>query len=134
MKHSAALLLVISFVGISVFSFALFDMGSNHPGSCIASVVDRAACQTNIANFATHHTSSLQTLIGNAIPSSSNWFLLLASLLLISVSIFLFYKILSISKQELLPQRLLDQTLDFLCSQQKIISWLSLLELSPAPQ
>jgi len=133
MKYLATLLLIVSFVGIGIFGFALFDHammdGSN--SGCVASAIDGTECPTNIMAMASHHVSAIQTLT-TTLPASSNWLLLLASLLLVSVSIFLFYKDLLLPKSELLPQRLRDLSLSSLRSRQKIVSWLSLFELSPA--
>ena len=133
MKYLATLLLITSFVGVGIFGFALFDHammdGSN--GGCVASAIDGTECPTNIVAMVSHHVSAIQTLT-TTLPASSNWLLLLASLLLVSVSIFLFYKDLLLPKSELLPQRLRDLSLSSLRSRQKIVSWLSLFELSPA--
>ncbi len=122
----------MSFVGIGIFGSVLFDMGVNHSGGCITSTINGTACPTNIADSATHHISAIQMLTTTVVPSSSNWLLLLASLLLISVSLFLFYKNLLFPKLKFLPQYLRDLTLHSFYSQQKITSWLSLFELSPA--
>ena len=133
MKYLATLLLIVSFVGIGIFGFALFDHammdGSN--SGCVASAIDGTECPTNIMAMASHHVSAIQTLT-TTLPASSNWLLLLASLLLVSVSIFLFYKDLLFPKLESLPQRLRELTLHSLYSRKRIISWLSLFELSPA--
>ena len=133
MKYLATLLLITSFAGIGIFGFSLFDHammdGSNN--GCVASAIDGTECPTNIMAMASHHVSAIQTLT-TTLPASSNWLLLLASLLLVSVSIFLFYKDLLLPKSELLPQRLRDLSLSSLRSRQKIVSWLSLFELSPA--
>lgn len=133
MKYLATLLLIMSFVGIGIFGFALFDhavMDGSDSG-CVASAIDGTTCPTSIMAMTLHHVSALQTLT-TTLPASSNWLLLLASLLLVSVAIFLFHKNLLLPKLEFLPQRLRDLTLDSLHSQQKITSWLSLFELSPA--
>ena len=133
MKYLATLLLIMSFVGVGIFGFALFDHammdGSN--GGCVASAIDGTECPTNIVAMVSHHVSAIQTLT-TTLPASSNWLLLLASLLLVSVSIFLFYKDFLLPKLESLPQRLRDLTLHSLYSKQRIISWLSLFELSPS--
>ena len=133
MKYLATLLLIMSFVGVGIFGFALFDHammdGSN--GGCVASAIDGTECPTNIVAMVSHHVSAIQTLT-TTLPASSNWLLLLASLLLISVSIFLFYKDFLLPKLESLPQRLRELTLHSLYSRQRIISWLSLFELSPS--
>jgi len=133
MKYLATLLLITSFVGVGIFGFALFDHammdGSN--GGCVASAIDGTECPTNIVAMVSHHVSAIQTLT-TTLPVSSNWLLLLASLLLVSVSIFLFYKDFLLPKLESLPQRLRDLTLHSLYSKQRILSWLSLFELSPS--
>ena len=133
MKYLTTLLLIMSFVGVGIFGFALFDHammdGSN--GGCVASAIDGTECPTNIVAMVSHHVSAIQTLT-TTLPASSNWLLLLASLLLVSVSIFLFYKDFLLPKLESLPQRLRDLTLHSLYSKQRILSWLSLFELSPS--
>lgn len=133
MKYLATLLLIMSFVGIGVFGFTLVDHvmmdGSN--SGCVASAVDGTECPTNIMAMTPHHVSAIQTLT-TTLPASSSWLLLLASLILVSFSIFLFYKNLLLPKLESLPQSLRELTLHSLYSKQKIVSWLSLFELSPA--
>lgn len=130
MKYLSALLLIMSFTGISVFGYAMM----NDPNSgCITSMINRTECPTSALGMSLHHISAVQTLTSTIVaPSISGWLLLLASLFLIPVSIFLFYKKLLFPKLELLPQRLRDLTLDSLRSQQKTSSWLSLFELSPS--
>jgi len=133
MKYLITLILVVSFVGIAIFGFTLFAHGMDSSDSnCITSPIDGTACPTNITAMTLHHISSLQTLITSTTPSISNWLLLLAFLLLISVSIFLSYKNLLFPKLELLRERLRDLATNLSYSKQKIISWLSLFENSPA--
>ena len=134
MKYLATLLLIISVVGMGFFGFSLFDhamMDGSNTG-CVASTIDGTVCPTSIMGMTLHHISTLQTLTTTVMPSISSWLLLLASLLLVLVSIFLFYKNLLLPKLDFLPQRLQDLTLHSLYSKQRIISWLSLFELSPA--
>lgn len=132
MKYLATLLLIMGFAGIGIFGFALVDHNMQSPNNdCVASAIDGTECPTNIMAMTSHHISAIQTLT-TTLPASSNWLLLLASLLLISVSIFLFNKNLLLPKLEFLPQRLRDLTLHSLYSKQKVVSWLSLFELSPA--
>jgi hypothetical protein len=134
MKFIATLFLIASFVGIGVFGFALFDHammdGSN--SGCVASAIDGTACPTSIMDMTLHHISALQTLTTTVVPPISSLLLLLASLLLVSVSVFLFYKDQLLPRLILLPQRLRELTLHSLFSRQKVTSWLSLFELSPA--
>ena len=132
MKYLATLLLIISFAGIGIFGFALVDHNMQSPNNdCVASAIDGTVCPTSIMAMTSHHISAIQTLT-TTLPASSNWLLLIASLLLVSVSLFLFYKNLLLPKLEFLPQRLRDLTLHSLYSKQRITSWLSLFELSPA--
>lgn len=134
MKYLASLLLILSFVGIAIFGFSIFDhrmMDGSNTG-CVASAIDGTACPTNIIDMTLHHVSVLQTLTTTVVSPISDWLLLLVSLFLISVSIFIFYKNSLLPNPELLPQRLRDLTLSSFHSQQKITSWLSLFELSPS--
>ena len=134
MKYLATLLLIVSFAGMGIFGFSLFDHammdGSN--SGCVASAIDGTVCPTSIMDMTLHHISVLQILSTTTVPSGSNWLLLLASLFLVSVLIFLFYKDLLLPKLEFLRERLRDLILHSLQSKRRIVSWLSLLELSPA--
>lgn len=134
MKYLSALLLIMSFAGISVFGFFLVDYGMMHGSNngCLASVVDGTECPASAIGMTLHHIASVQTLTTTVVPSVSGWLLLFASLFLIFVSVSLFCKKLLLLKLELLPQRLRDLTLGSLRSQQKTNSWLSLFELSPS--
>ena len=133
MKYLATLLLIMSFAGIGIFGFTLVDHDMQSPNNdCVASAIDKTACPTSIMSMALHHISAVQSLMTTTVPPIGSLLLLLASLLLVSVSIFLFYKNLLLPKLGLLPQRLRDLTLNSLHSQQKLTSWLSLFELSPS--
>jgi len=133
MKHLLTLILLISFVGIAIFGFSLFAHGMDSSGNnCITSPIDGTDCPTSIAAMTLHHISSLQTLLTSVTPSLSNWLSLLAFVLLVSVSVFLLFKNLLFPKPELLRKRLRDLEVSLFCSKQKIISWLSLFENSPA--
>lgn len=133
MKYLASLLLIINFVGIGVFGFALFNHGmQNSNNDCVTSAVDGTVCPTSIVGMTLHHISALQTLTTATLPPIFSWFLLFASLFLISVLAFLFCKNLLFPKLKFLPQRLEYLTLHSLYNKQRITSWLSLFELSPA--
>ena len=133
MKYFVSLLLIMSFIGTGIFGFAIFDHGMDSPNSnCVGSAMNGTVCPTNIVGMTLHHISALQTLATTAVSSGSNWLLLLATLLLVSVSIFLFYKNLLFPKLKFLREHLQDLILLALSSKQKILSWLSLFELSPA--
>lgn len=119
----------MSVFGVFLFDYAMMNDSNSH---CIASVIDRTECPPSAMGMTLHHIASVQTLTTAVVPSISGWLLLLASLFLIPVSIFLFYKKLLLPKLELLPQRLRDLMLGLLHSQQKTSSWLSLFELSPS--
>ncbi|MEK7614547.1 MAG: hypothetical protein AAB428_02690 [Patescibacteria group bacterium] len=132
MKYIVLPLIIMSFVGVAILGSTLFDMNPNHQGDCIASVMSGTMCPTNITDLAVQHISALQSLIQAVSPSNHNWFLLLVSLFFVSVSIFLSYKNLLLSKLGFLPERLRELTLHSLYSKQRINSWLSLFELSPS--
>ncbi|MGB3921785.1 MAG: hypothetical protein WBL19_00680, partial [Minisyncoccia bacterium] len=124
----------ISFVGIGVFGFSLFDhsmMGDSTSG-CIASAIEGTACPTSIMAMTIHHVSALQTLTTTPAPLISDWSLLLASLLLIGASLIFFYKDLLYPKLGFHRLRLRETALNLSRSRQKITSWLALFELSPA--
>lgn len=134
MKYLATLLLIISFAGIGILGFALVDHDMQNPNNdCVVSAITGIACPTNIMNMTPHHISAIQTLTTTTVPPIGILFLLIVSLFLVSVSIFLFYKNLLLQKLDLLPQRLRELILHSLYSRQRIISWFSLFELSPAP-
>ena len=133
MKHLLTLILLISFVGIAIFGFTLFAHGMDSSDSnCITSPIDGTSCPTSIAAMTLHHISALQTLLTSVTPSISNLLLLLAFMLLILVSVFLSHKNILFPKLDLLRERLRDLATNFSYSKQKIISWLSLFENSPA--
>jgi len=133
MKFLFTIILIVSFVGIAILGFTLFAHGmDSSDNNCITSSIDGTKCPTNIVAMTLHHISSLQTLTMSVMPSISSWLLLLAFLLLVSVSIILFYKNLPYPKLEFSRERLRDLASNFFYSKQKIISWLSLLENSPA--
>lgn len=133
MKYLAILFLIISLGGIAILGVAMFDHDMNSSnGGCVASTIDGTACPTSITGMALHHVSALQTFTKAIVPSASNWLLLLASLLFLSASVFLFHKNSPHPKLGFLPQCLRELSLNSSYSQRKIVSWLSLFELSPA--
>src|SRR3989338_1521197 len=133
MKYLLTTVLMVSFVGMGILGFAVFDHDMNSSqDTCVGFSIDKVVCPKSIVGMTLHHISVLQILSTTTVPSGSNWLLLLASLFLVSVLIFLFYKDLLLPKLEFLPQRLRDLTLSSLYSRQRITSWLSLFELSPS--
>ena len=133
MKYLLTLILLISFVGIAIFGFTLFAHGmEGSDNNCVTSPIDGTSCPTSIVAMTLHHISAIQTLLTSVTPSISNLLLLLAFMLLVSVSVFLSYKNLLSPKLALLRERLRDLATNFSYSKQKIISWLSLFENSPA--
>ena len=111
MKFLTALLLIISFISLSVFSLAIFDHSMNHlNNNCLIYTINGVICPTNIIEFA------LKTLI----LSIFNLFLILGFLFLIPVSIFLLF------------HRWLFSKSDISYSWRQFIRWLALLEHSPS--
>ncbi len=132
MKRLILLSLVLGFVGVAVFGFVSFDMGPNHSGGCIASVIDGVACPANAGGIVAHHLSVWQSFMTTWVAPIPGWFLLVAFLFLISISFFLFRRYVRYPKPMFVLRRLRDLARNSLHSQRKIISWLSLFELSPA--
>lgn len=130
MKYLVSLVLIISVVGIALFGFAIFNHGmmAGSDGGCIASSLDGTECPTSIMDMVLHHISTFRTFLLTLAPSAAS-VLLLASLLVVSF-IFLspnnlfYFRRLFLFRRDRDPSRLYNQ--------QKIISWLSLFELSPA--
>lgn len=132
MKYFVSFLLVISFVGMGIFSAMLFEHSMHISGNnCVASSIDGKVCLMSVTAMVFHHISAVQSLMTN-LPPISNWFLLLVSLLLIAVSPFTFYKNLLLSKLVFAAQRIWSISFNHLRSRKKIISWFALFELSPA--
>ena len=133
MKYLLTVVLVVSFVGMGILGSAVFDHDMNSSqDTCVGFSIDKVVCPKSIVGMTLHHISVLQILTTSTVLAGSSWLLLLASLFLVSVSIFLFYKNLLLPKLEFLRKRLRDLILHSLQSKRRIISWLSLLELSPA--
>ena len=133
MKYLLTTVLIVSFIGMGILGFAVFDHDMNSSqDTCFGFSIDKVVCPKSIVGMTLHHISVLQILSTTTVPSGSNWLLLLASLFLVSVLIFLFYKDLLLPKLEFLRERLRDLILHSLQSKRRIVSWLSLLELSPA--
>jgi hypothetical protein len=137
MRSLTATILFFWFVSIAVFGvfgFTFFDhvMVDGSKSGCIVSAIDGATCPTSIMGMTLHHVSALQSLT-TTLPSSSGRILLLVSLFLVSASLFLFNRTLLLPPSGLLPRRRVqDLTLHWLYRRQKIASWLSLFEYSPA--
>ena len=129
MKYLVVALLIMSFVGIGVFGHMLFDMGPGHSGNCIVSVIDGTDCPTNIVGFVRHHISAAQTFTTMVIPITSNWFLLLASLLFIGL-VFLSPFLFSPPQLSLYRYRLRNFFISL--QKQQLTRWLALHENSPA--
>jgi len=134
MKYLVFSLLIMSFIGIGIFGSALFGMEFNHSGECLTVTVNGMACPTTITAFVTHHISALQSFTRTVVPPLSQLLFLLTSLLLASVSIFFVSKDLCCLKLGFSRERLRVLSLHSFYSWKKIISWLSLFELSPSVQ
>lgn len=118
---------------MAIFGLAFFGHGmSNMNTDCIASAIDGKDCPTNIEAVVEHHISAWQSLTTTLVQPISNWLSLLAFLLLISIPLFFLRKDLLSPRLRLLPQRQQNLTISAQKTRQKIISWLSLFELSPS--
>lgn len=129
MKYFTSLLLILSFVGIAVFGFAIFDHVMHSSDSdCAASTIDWTACPISLANMTLHHISALQAFLQALIPSTSPFLFL--TLLLAAISFFLLQNKLFYFQTTAVFRRRRSPVKYY--SQQKTISWLALFELSPA--
>lgn len=131
MKYLSSVLLVVVLVSVGVFGFAALDMGMDHGSGCVAAAVNGVACPTNIADFATHHASALQALTRTEAPTAPFLLLMLALLFLAFLTSAFFIRLhpqpeLALQRLRRLPRG------SFSRNRQKALSWLSLLELSPA--
>src|SRR3989338_2869631 len=131
MKSFAALVLIVSFVGIGIFGFALLDHAMMHGSnsSCVASTIDRTACPASIIDMTLHHIFAFQRLMTTVLPLTSSMLLLLTSLFslgLALLSLFLF------SPPRLAVSRYRQRYSFFAPQEQQRIHWLELLENSPA--
>lgn len=133
MKYLASLFLIVSIVGVAAFGLTMFDHGMHgQNNNCVGSAIDGRDCPTNLVAMTLHHISALQTLTTTTVPSNYTVLLLLASLILAAASIFLLFKKLLLPRLVYLPQRIQELSLHSHYSRQRIVSWLSLFELSPS--
>lgn len=111
---------------------ALMVMEQNHPGVCIASEVEGTDCPTSIAAFTFHHINALQSILTSLVAPISSLLLVLSILVAVVFVISLIPNNLAQPKLNLLQRRIRDLEINSLYGKQKIFSWLSLFELSPA--
>lgn len=131
MKYLATLLLIISFTGIAVLGPTLLGMGASHSGGCLSASVDGTVCPATLVGFSIHHLTILQTLSSAEVSPVSSTILFLAAILLAVISVFLLHKKLRDPDVNLSLRRLRELDLGFSVGLRKMVSWLSLLKLSP---
>ena len=128
MKHFTSSLLILSFVGIAIFGFAIFDHVMHSSDSdCAASTINWTACPISLATMTLHHISALQAFLQVLIPSTFS--VLLLTLLLAAILIFLLQKKLFYFQSTFVFCRCGRHVRYY--GQQKIISWLARFEFSP---
>jgi type III secretory pathway component EscU len=132
MKRILPLILIISLFGMAVLGSVLMIMDQNHPGGCIASEDEGTDCPTAIAAFTFHHIDALQSILMSLVSPIPSMFLVLSLLVVIAFVFSLFSKNLAQPKLNILQKSVRDVEISFFHGQQKIFSWLSLFELSPA--
>ena len=129
MKYLLTTIMLISFVGIAVFGFVFWASGMNeHNADCITSPIDGTPCPVSIVGMTLQHISTLQNFSQALVPSTV--LLLLVALFSLAISFHFLLKNLISPSIRFSFQRRNDPAKFH--SQQKIISWLSLLENSPA--
>ena|SRR3989344_6582256 len=126
-----AILILISFLGLAMFSIPAFDHRMNDSmDNCIDSQVDNTPCPTSLMASVTHHISVYQALFNTFVPSI-NSLVLLILFAFVSASIF-FFKDFADLKLKFLHKKLKDFELVIHKAREKFVSWLSLLENSPS--
>lgn len=131
MKTFTSLFLILILASIALFGFAFLGHSMSDMKPDCAFPLSGTICPNDTIEMAVHHISTLQTFSNVVIPPIWNLILFFASLILAIFSTFLLYKFLAYFEFEFLRERLRDLKLNFFYSRQKIVSWLSLFELSP---
>ncbi len=118
--------LIAGFVGLLGFSASLFFMDSDHGAGCAATAIDGKTCVTNLP---THHISVWQSITNIPLTDIYQSALLAAAVLAAA-----FLALFSALVQPLILARQRYRELDLVSRsrRQRIASWLSLFELSPA--
>ena len=132
MKRILPLILIISLFGMAFLGSALMVMDQNHSGSCIASEAIGTDCPTSIAAFTFHHVDALRSIMTSLIAPLSNSLIALSLLLVVFALVFIFSKDLYQPNFNFPQRRVQDLEISSSYGKQKIFSWLSLFELSPA--
>lgn len=133
MKYLASLFLIASIIGVSVFGLTMFnhDMNNQTNATCVGSALEGTICPTSLVAMTLHHISVFQTLTTTTVPSGYAT-LLFISVILASALLYISLKKLLPPKLVYVPQRLQELSLHSHYSRQRIVSWLSLFELSPS--
>ncbi|PJE58537.1 MAG: hypothetical protein COU81_00140 [Candidatus Portnoybacteria bacterium CG10_big_fil_rev_8_21_14_0_10_36_7] len=130
MKYFLSLLLIISFIALSIFGSLIIGHNMGHPvSSCLVAVSDGGSCPVGVINFILHHNLILK--IFSKILVSSNFMVLVILLSLFSIFVLFWQKILFHSDFKFLLSKSHSLISDHYFSRKKIISWLALFEQSP---
>jgi len=130
MKVTTSLFLAISLLFIAVFGLTALDHSMSHQQSdCVVSIMTSAPCPTNLMSIVRHHLSAIQSFFNVTIST-----FIFSVILLIAVSMLALtylFKFLFLRSQ-FITQRSRDYRFRFNLGKHKLISWLSLFELSPS--
>ncbi|MFA5773547.1 MAG: hypothetical protein WC908_02640 [Candidatus Paceibacterota bacterium] len=126
------LIFFIGFIGFSLLGLGFSDMGPNHKGGCIASTLDGTSCPTSSTDFIEHHISAWQDFTTTLLSPIFNMFLFFSFLFIILIFIFLYFKNKLLQDSRFILKNLKNLAFNYFYNKRKVISWLSLLELSPA--
>ena len=129
MRAAASLLLIASVVFIASFGLRAFDHGMGHEEpDCALTLVSAVPCTANIASTLGHHISSIKSLFN--VPTG----IFLALIAFFAVVLLGFAYLLNFLKlqQRYLAEKIRELNLGLNLARGRIISWLSLFELSPS--
>ncbi len=135
MKYLLSLLLIISFISLSVFGFVIFNQDMDHQkGGCLAATSDGVPCPVNTLDFILHHILALKIFSKSLISPIFTLAILMIVASLFSALVLFWRKALLYLELKFLPSKSPGLIPDHYSNQKKFISWLSLLELSPILQ
>jgi len=130
MKITTSLFLTASLLFIVAFGLTALDHSMSHRQSdCVVSIMTSTPCPTNLMSTLTHHFSAIQSLFNVTIST-----FVFSVILLIAISIIglaYFFKFLFLYSQ-FITERYRDYRFRFNLGKHRLISWLSLFELSPS--
>lgn len=133
-KKYFAIFLLISFIGMALFSFVAFGYEMQRGNmDCTASTIEGGvSCPAGAFALALHHISAVKVFSTASFPVSMIDFSILELMLFGLFILFFLYQSSLYFDIAFLPQRFRHLNLNILEKDQKITAWLSLFENSPS--